>query len=178
MKKCVFLDRDGVINQDPPHYVHKIEDMVILPKVPEAIRLLNDHHYLVIVVSNQSGVGRGRYTERDVDIFHKEMSNRLFDSNTTWITHYYYCPHKPEDNCSCRKPKPGMLLNAAEKFDIDLPNSWLIGDKRTDCEAADAAGVRSILVLTGHGMEEVLKPGHHREAKDLYSAVTDYIVEV
>jgi histidinol-phosphate phosphatase family protein len=178
MNKCIFLDRDGVLNQDPPHYVHKIEDMVILPDVGWAISLLNKAGYLVIVVSNQSGVGRGRYTEADVNVFHKEMSKRLYVQSGADIRHFYYCPHKPEDNCSCRKPKPGMLLNAAEKFDIDLSNSWLIGDKRTDCEAADAAGVRSILVLTGHGMEEVLKPGQHREAKDLYSAVKDYIVEV
>ena len=178
MNKCVFLDRDGVINQDPPHYVHKIEDMVILPNVGKAIRLLNDKGYLVIVVSNQSGVGRGRYTEADVNIFHKEMYNRIYSAFGGRILHFYYCPHKPEDNCSCRKPKPGMLLNAAEKFDIDLSNSWLIGDKRTDCQAADAAEVRSILVLTGHGMEEVLKPGQHRVSPDLYSAVKQYIVEV
>ena len=178
MKKCVFLDRDGVINQDPPHYVHKIEDMVILPRVGEAIRLLNDKGYFVIVVSNQSGVGRGRYTERDVDIFHKEMEMRLYIKDHARITKFYYCPHKPEDNCECRKPLPGMLLQASNQFAIDLSESWLIGDKRTDCEAADAAGVRSILVLTGHGMEEVLKPGQHREARDLYSAVTDYIIEV
>jgi D-glycero-D-manno-heptose 1,7-bisphosphate phosphatase len=177
MNKCVFLDRDGVINQDPPHYVHKIEDMVILPRVGEAIRLLNDKGYLVIVVSNQSGVGRGRYTEKDVDIFHKEMHLRLQKQGAR-INTFYFCPHKPDEGCDCRKPLPGMLLEAKEDHNIDLSESWLIGDKRTDCEAADAAGVRSILVLTGHGMEEVLKPGQHREARDLYSAVTDYIVEV
>jgi D-glycero-D-manno-heptose 1,7-bisphosphate phosphatase len=178
MKKCVFLDRDGVLNQDPPHYVHKIEDMVILSRVGEAIKLLNDNGFLVIVVSNQSGVGRGKYTKKDVEIFHTEMKSRLYDGYGAWITDFFYCPHTKEENCMCRKPKPEMLLNAAYLYSIDLPNSWLIGDKRTDCEAADAAGVRSILVLTGHGQEEVKKPGSHRVSNDLYSAVTEYIVDV
>jgi D-glycero-D-manno-heptose 1,7-bisphosphate phosphatase len=177
MKKAVFLDRDGVLNQDPPHYVHKIEDMVILPRVGEAIRLLNNAGFLVIVVSNQSGVGRGMYTKRDVEKFHEEMKDRLYEQGS-WITDFFFCPHTKEDNCECRKPKPGMILKAAEQFSIDLQESWLIGDKRTDCEAADAAGVRSILVLTGHGHEEVKKPGQHRVSQDLYSAVTEYIVEV
>ena len=178
MKKAVFLDRDGVLNQDPPHYVHKIEDMVILPKVGEAIRLLNDNGFLVIVVSNQSGVGRGMYTTLDVEMFNNEMFCRLKEQNGAIINASYFCPHTKEDNCNCRKPKPKMLLNAAIRYNISLSESWLIGDKRTDCEAADAAGVRSILVLTGHGQEEVKKPGQHRVSRDLYSAVTEYIVEV
>lgn len=174
MKKAVFLDRDGVLNQDPPHYVHKIEDMVILPRVGEAIKLLNDAGYLVIVVSNQSGVGRGMYSKEDVMIFNAELFKRL----NVEITDSIFCPHVKEDDCGCRKPHPGMLFYMSGVYDISLSESWLVGDKRTDCEAADAAGVRSILVLTGHGQEEVKKPGSHRVSQDLYSAVTEYIVDV
>lgn len=183
MNKCVFLDRDGVLNQDPPHYVHKIEDMVILPRVGDAIKLLNEEGWQVIVVSNQSGVGRGMYTQNDVYFFNNYLFYRIYKDSGGVVTDSLFCPHHPEHgigeykvDCECRKPKPGLILKAAKHHDIDLPNSWLIGDKRTDMEAAMAAGVRPILVLTGHGKEEVKKPGVSRVSNDLYSAVTEYIV--
>ncbi len=152
-KKAVFLDRDGVINVEKD-YVHKIEDFEFLPSVLEAVKSLYEKGYLLIVVTNQSGIGRGYYTNDDFKKVTEHMEKE-FEKNGAKIAKTYHCPHTPNDECNCRKPRPGMLLAAKEEFDIDMSGSWMIGDKEGDIKAALAAGVpNTILVRSGHEIDE------------------------
>lgn len=157
--KAVFLDRDGVINVEKG-YVHRIEEFEILPGVPQAIRLLKDAGFLVIVVTNQSGVARGYYSLETVRCLHLHLDTELAVFGTR-VDGYYICPHHPEHgigdlkvDCSCRKPMPGMLEQAAVDFGIDLSASYMIGDKSTDVAAGLAAGCRSVFLTTGSGGPE------------------------
>lgn len=184
MNKAVFLDRDGVITEDPPHYAHRVDQVRIIPKSGEAIRLLNEMCYQVIVVSNQSGVAKGYYQECDIELFNEEVKRQL----AFWGAHIdaiYYCPHHPDAEiekyrltCNCRKPKPGMILHAANEHNIDLQKSYVVGDKWSDIEAGKNAGSQVILVLTGHGTEEAskMKDCNGLLAADLYEAVNKYII--
>lgn len=158
--------------------------MKIIPGSGDAIRLLNESGYLVIVVSNQSGVARGYYHESDCALFNDEMERQLFLDHAH-IDAIYYCPHHPEGViekfrkvCTCRKPNPGMLTRAAERFQIDLSSSFLVGDKWTDILAGNAVHCRSILVLTGHGVEEArnTRGPAVNIAEDLYNAVKNFII--
>ena len=155
-RRAVFLDRDGTINVEK-NYLHKIEDFEFLHGAPEAIKALKDAGFLVIVVSNQSGIGRGYFDERAVESLHKHIQTKLTDYGTS-IDAFYYCPHHPDEGldayktvCDCRKGAPGMLLRAAVEYDIDLSHSFMVGDKLADVEAGERAGCRSLLVLTGYG---------------------------
>ncbi len=180
MKRAVFLDRDGTINVEKEYLCH-IADFELIPGVPEAIRLLNRADILVVVVTNQSGVARGYYTEDDVEKLHRHISTVLerYDAHVdAWL----YCPHHPEGRgsyslpCTCRKPSPGMLQEAARRYDIDLTNSTMIGDKLADIEAGRAAGCRSILVRTGYGVqEEQYVDSQTTVSDDLLSAVKGLI---
>jgi D-glycero-D-manno-heptose 1,7-bisphosphate phosphatase len=158
MKRAVFIDRDGTINVEK-EYLYRVEEFEFIPGADQAIRLLNDAGFLVVVVSNQSGVARGYYTEEDVQLLHLHISTQLERAGAR-VDAWYYCPHHPAGrgtyalSCHCRKPQPGMLLEAARRFDIDLQSSFVIGDKLVDIEAGHAAGCRSILVRTGYGREE------------------------
>ena len=163
MNKAVFLDRDGVITKEPPYYAHKIDQLELIPKSAEAIRLLNKSGFKVIVVSNQAGVARGYYQEKDIEIYNREMEKKLEEENAH-IDAIYYCPHHPDVaiekykiNCDCRKPKPGMLKRAKKDLDLDLKCSFLVGDKISDIEAGYQAGCKTILVLTGQGNDELKK---------------------
>ncbi|MBA7580703.1 D-glycero-alpha-D-manno-heptose-1,7-bisphosphate 7-phosphatase [subsurface metagenome] len=182
MNKAVFLDRDGVITKEPPYYAYKIDQLVLIPKSAEAIRLLNKNGVKVIVVSNQSGVARGYYQEKDIKIYNDEMQKKLEEKNA-YIDAIYYCPHYPEAtikkyriDCDCRKPKPGMLKRAERDLNLDLKCSFLIGDKTSDIEAGYRAGCKTILVLTGQGNDELkkiskmdIKPNYI--SKDLFTAI-------
>ncbi len=155
-RRAVFLDRDGTINVEKD-YLHKIEDFEFIPGAPEAIKRLKDAGFLVIVVSNQSGIGRGYFDEHAVDKLHRYVQSELVGYNTS-IDAFYFCPHHPEKgvgnykiNCDCRKGEPGMLLQAAKEYDIDLQKSFMIGDKLADIEAGQRAGCQVLLVLTGYG---------------------------
>jgi D-glycero-D-manno-heptose 1,7-bisphosphate phosphatase len=157
--KAVFLDRDGVINVEKG-YVHRIEEFEILPGVPQAIRLLKESGFLVIVVTNQSGVARGYYSLETVHCLHRHLDTELAAFGTR-VDAYYVCPHHPEHgigdlkvDCSCRKPMPGMLEQAAVDFGIDLSASYMIGDKLTDVAAGLAAGCRPVFLMTGSGGPE------------------------
>ncbi len=157
-RRAVFLDRDGTINVEKD-YLYRIEDFEFIPGAPEAIKRLKDAGFLVIVVTNQSGVARGYYTLEDVDRLHAYIQEKLADIGTS-IDAFYVCPHHPTEgvgkyraDCDCRKGKPGMLLQAAEDFDIDLERSCMVGDKEADIEAGKSAGCRPQLVLTGYGRE-------------------------
>jgi D-glycero-D-manno-heptose 1,7-bisphosphate phosphatase len=158
MKRAVFIDRDGTINEER-EYLYRTDDFAFIPGAPQAIRRLNEAGYLVIIVTNQSGVARGYYTEEDVHLLHRHVAAQLEQSGAR-VDAWYYCPHHPSGRgsyalpCRCRKPLPGMLLEAAGRFDIDLEASVMIGDKLVDVQAGRAAGCRPILVRTGYGAEE------------------------
>lgn len=174
-RPAVFIDRDGTLNVEK-NYLHKWEDWEWIPGAVEAIQRLNAAGYLVIVVTNQAGIARGYYTEADVLELHQRVDEDLKKQGGR-IDGYYYCPHHPEygevRDCSCRKPEPGMLLQAAREHDIDLPRSFMIGDKAADIEAGLAVGATPILVLTGYGeMERAEVPPVTFIARDIASAVS------
>ena len=142
MKKALFLDRDGVINIEKD-YLYKIEDFEFIDGVFKLCKYYQDLGYIIVVVTNQSGIVREYYTEDDFNILTKWMSKE-FEKNGIEIKKVYHCPHHPEisGECTCRKPKPGMLLKASEEFDIDLKNSIIVGDKERDIEAGLNAGLQ------------------------------------
>ena len=153
--KAIFLDRDGTINIEK-NYLFKIEDWEWIPGAIDALRLLNSRGYLLVVVSNQAGIARGKYSSEDVNKLHQFVQNEL-SSVQVKIDAFYYCPHHPQftGSCCCRKPEPGMLRQAVCDLNVDLESSWLIGDKLSDVDTADVLGINSILVETGHGRNEV-----------------------
>ncbi len=162
-RRAVFLDRDGTINVEKS-YLHKIEDFEFIPGAQDAIKRLKDAGFLVIVVSNQSGVGRGYFDEQAVVTLHKHIQAELAVYGTS-IDAFYFCPHHPVHGvddyqvaCNCRKGQPGMLLQAARELEIDLQQSFMVGDKLADLEAGQRAGCQSILVLTGYGDKTALTP--------------------
>jgi D-glycero-D-manno-heptose 1,7-bisphosphate phosphatase len=157
IKQAVFLDRDGTINVEKD-YLYRIEDFEFTPGAIEGIKLLNDAGYLVIVVTNQSGVARGYYGEADIERLHNAIDQLLKVAGAR-VDGWYYCPHHTAGNhpynqeCRCRKPLPGMLLTAASEQAVDLSRSWIVGDKVADIQAGVAAGCKPVLVLTGYGVE-------------------------
>ena len=157
-KPAVFLDRDGTINVEK-EYLYRPQDFEFTPRAIEAIRMLNQAGYLVVVVTNQSGVARGYYSEEAVRALHVHVA-QLLAADGARVDGWYYCPHHPGGKapydlvCSCRKPLPGMLMAATEELGIDLGRSWMVGDKLADIEAGIAAGCRPILVLTGYGDQD------------------------
>lgn len=157
LKKAVFLDRDGVINHDPKRFVRSCEEFSFLPRAKEAIKQLNGTDFKVIVVTNQSGIAFGKYTENILQDIHQLMQKELSQFGAS-IDAIYYCPHHQEGllenyrkNCQCQKPNPGMLLQAAKEHDLELKNSFIIGDKTSDIAAGKRAGCKTILVKTGYG---------------------------
>jgi D-glycero-D-manno-heptose 1,7-bisphosphate phosphatase len=161
-RRAVFVDRDGTLNVEKD-YLYRVEDFEFIPGVPEAIRSLRQAGFLVIVVTNQSGVARGYFSLDKVDVLHRHIQNELKKFGTC-IDAFYICPHHPTEGvgefrleCGCRKGKPGMLLQAAAEHDIDLTASYMIGDKLADVEAGERAGCTSLLVMTGFGNEELHK---------------------
>lgn len=146
-KKCFFLDRDGVINKETGHILEP-KHLKILPTVGRAIKLLNDNNYLVIVISNQSAVGRGLITKKKLEIINKKMIKTIKNDGGK-INDLYMCPFHPrfgvgkyKKNSNDRKPKPGMILKAIKKWNIDENESFMIGDKRIDMQAAKAANIK------------------------------------
>ena len=150
MTSAVFLDRDGVINVDHG-YVSTWERFEFLPGVPEALRELQDAGYLLIVVSNQSGIGRGYYSESDIDLLNQAIVDYLDSYAGVTLSGFYHCPHHPTEakneyrkHCSCRKPAPGLIYRAMRDHAIDVKMSLLVGDKDSDIEAGRAAGVAKL----------------------------------
>ena len=156
MRSCwpaVFLDRDGTISEDVG-YLNDVSQFRMFPFAAEAIRRLNDANLPVIVVTNQSGVGRGFFAESMVHIVHEEMTQQLAAAGAH-LTAIYYCPHTSDDDCQCRKPKPGMLRQAAREHSVDMARSFVVGDRYGDVELAQANGGRGVLVKTGYGAEDL-----------------------
>ena len=139
MTKALFLDRDGIINIDHG-YVSKVEDFEFVEGIFDLVRYFTDAGYLIFVVTNQSGIGRGYYKEEDFSVLTQWMINAFKDENIH-IEKVYHCPHSPEEKCHCRKPETRMIEQAVESYDIDLSNSWMIGDKQSDIDLAINAGI-------------------------------------
>ena len=141
--KTVFVDRDGVINQERSDYVKSISELEIYPNVAKNIKLLKDAGFLVVVITNQSAVNRGIVTPEMINQIHNSIQNHL-KKYGTFLDGFYYCPHTPNENCNCRKPKSGLLEKAILELNIDLNSSWMIGDSDSDIEAADSIGSKAI----------------------------------
>lgn len=150
--KAIFLDRDGTLNEDPG-YLHEASKLHLLTGVAEGLKALEQAGYLLVIVSNQSGVGRGIISQEELVKVHKRL-DELLALSTVKIDHYELCLHTPEQGCACRKPKPKLIFEAARKLGIDLSKSYFVGDKKSDLLAGRAAGCKgTILVRTGYGAE-------------------------
>jgi D-glycero-D-manno-heptose 1,7-bisphosphate phosphatase len=148
-KKAIFLDRDGVINKEV-FYLYKVEDFEFIKGVFEACNYFQKIGYSLIIVTNQSGIARGYYSENDFYVINSWMINQFSENNVN-ILDVFFCPHSSESNCECRKPKPGMFIEAKNKHNINMAESWMIGDTERDIIAASSAGIKNtILVKSGH----------------------------
>ena len=166
MRKAVFLDRDGVIVEDVGYH-YKIEDFKLIPNAVEGLKLLKN--YKLFIVTNQSGIGRGYYKSKDFENFNNHLLKELKKYNIK-IQKTYHCPHKPRDNCDCRKPKTKLLNDAEKEFKIDLKSSFAIGDRKSDFGMGKNAGCKTIHVLTGYGIKTRKKVKPDYFAKDLLDA--------
>lgn len=166
--KAIFLDRDGTININEPEYTHKKEDFKLFSETIPALKKLSKTDYKIIVVTNQSGIARGYFKEAEVKKLHKWMIAD-FKKKGIRIDAVYYCPHGPNDNCSCRKPKPGMLLKAAKDFDLNLSKSWMVGDGSGDIIAGREVNLKTIKIGEKMPKDLKLEPNHY--AKNLLEAV-------
>jgi D-glycero-D-manno-heptose 1,7-bisphosphate phosphatase len=186
-RPAVFIDRDGTVNEQMG-YINHISRFVMLPGAAEAIRLLNRHQYLAIIVSNQSGVARGYYPIGLVDEVHAHM-RALMEKEGAFVDGIFFCPHYEKGSvpeysieCDCRKPRTGLIEKAGKAFEIDMDNSYVIGDRYSDIELALRSGMKGILVTTGYGQGDIdyvfprlsFKPAHI--ARDLLHGVR-WIIE-
>lgn len=148
--KLIILDRDGVINHDSDDYIKSPKEWLPIGGSIEAIAKLKQNGYFVAVATNQSGIGRGYYTEATMELMHEKLANLLkpLDAEIDLILH---CPHTPEENCACRKPKPAMLTTIAQHFEANLSDTYFVGDTLSDLATARAAGTQFALVKTGKG---------------------------
>jgi D-glycero-D-manno-heptose 1,7-bisphosphate phosphatase len=175
MNSAVFLDRDGVIIQNRENYVRSWKDVEFLPSSLQALRQLNQTSYKIIIVTNQSAVGRGIITLEEAEAINQRIIEEITDAGGR-IDGLFVCPHAPDDHCFCRKPQPGLILQAAGALAIDLPSSVMIGDVLTDIQAGSAAGIKTlILVKTGLGQDQFQSPQsiypHYLITDHLLSAV-------
>jgi D,D-heptose 1,7-bisphosphate phosphatase len=182
-QKCIFLDRDGVINKEVDNLAN-IYDFEIIKGVAEAIRILNKSEYIVIVVTNQPVVAKGLISEQQLKQIHKKMDSILGESGA-YFDDLYYCPHHPEKgfdgeiealkiNCECRKPKGGMLKSASDDYNIDLNESWIIGDRYTDIKAGYNEGCKTVLLKTGHAGNDKNKY-KNLEANFIFNTLNDAV---
>ena len=172
MTSAVFVDRDGVLVEDKG-YVHKIEDFRMILNAVEGLKLLK--HYKLFIVTNQAGLGKGIFTIEDFNKFSIHLLNEL-GKHGIRIEKMYFCPHKPEDNCECRKPKAKFLKDAEKEFKIDLKKSFVIGDRKSDFEMGRSVGCRTIHVLTGDGIKHKNEVNPDYFAKDLIDAA-EWVIE-
>lgn len=145
--KAVFLDRDGTLVRDV-HFCRRVEDLHLLPGVPRAVRLLNEEGFRVVVITNQSGIGRGYLTRETLAAIHRKLGEELARRGAA-VDAIYYCPHHPEEGCECRKPRPGLFLTAIRELGVDPAASYVVGDRERDLEPGRSLGCKAILVNTG-----------------------------
>jgi len=176
MNKAIFLDRDGTLNVDEKGYTYKIEDFQLHDGVIEGLKRLKD--FKLFIISNQSGIGRGYYSEEDMHKYNKKMLEE-FSKNNIKIEKVYFCPHSPKDKCDCRKPSLKFVKEAEKEFDIDLSKSWVIGDHGFDVKMGKDAGCKTIYLLTGHGtkhLEETKRFNPDHIAKSFLEAI-DFLLK-
>lgn len=166
--RAVFLDRDGTINHNGAGFTHRAADFRFLPGVIPALRRLAKSNYKIIIITNQSGIGRGYYTARDMERLHRWMARRLKERGVR-IDAIYHCPHLPNDGCTCRKPEPGLFLRAANEFGLNLSKSWFVGDEPHDVVAGRRANLQTIKLGSRMPRKEKLEP--HAYAERLSDAV-------
>ena len=154
--KTVFVDRDGVINQERSDYVKSISELEIYPNVAKNIKLLKDAGFLVVVITNQSAVNRGIVTPEMINQIHNSIQDHL-KKYGTFLDGFYYCPHTPNENCNCRKPKSGLLEKAILELNIDLNSSWMIGDSDSDIEAANSIGCKAIKISDSFSLDNAVE---------------------
>ena len=154
--KTVFVDRDGVINQERSDYVKSISELEIYPNVAKNIKLLKDAGFLVVVITNQSAVNRGIVTPEMINQIHNSIQDHL-KKYGTFLDGFYYCPHTPDENCNCRKPKSGLLEKAILELNVDLNSSWMIGDSDSDIEAADSVGCKAIKISDSFSLDNAVE---------------------
>lgn len=172
---AAFIDRDGTLIEEV-NFLSSVEDLKIFDFTADALRILKEKGFRIIVVTNQSGIARKLYDEKAMHSIHQEMQRQLGNM----IDAFYFCPHLPDDGCACRKPKLGMIRAAEAKFGIDLSRSWMIGDKKLDVETGINAGIRSAMVLTGYGTRHSAEMGVVPEfvAENLLAAALKIAEEV
>lgn len=151
--RVVFLDRDGTIIEDKV-FLGNPDEIEFFPGAIKAIKTLRESGYKIVVISNQSGIGRGILTEKMVKEVNDCLLQRLKENDAP-VDALYFCPHHPDDNCDCRKPKTGMIKKAATEFKLDLKNAVVIGDHLCDIELGKNIGAKTVLMLTGHGKKEI-----------------------
>lgn len=176
---AIFLDRDGVIIENRDHYVRSWADVEIFPQAVEALKGWSQSPYRIVLVTNQSAVGRGHITRATAEAINERLLSHIRGAGGR-VDAVYMCPHGPDDGCACRKPLPGLLLRAATDLNLDLDDSIMIGDALTDIQAGQAAGVgRSILVRTGRGrqQEKLLTPDE-RSAITIFDTLSEALDDV
>lgn len=151
-RKLIVLDRDGVINQDSDTHIRSPEQWIAIPGSLEAIARLCRQDYQIVIVTNQSGISRGYYSVNTLNRIHQKMLDELSHFGGE-ISALFFCPHRDEDHCECRKPKPGMLLALAQRLKCNLNDVYVVGDSLRDIQAAQSAGARPVLVETGNGLD-------------------------
>jgi D-glycero-D-manno-heptose 1,7-bisphosphate phosphatase len=173
MHKAVFMDRDGTVSEEVG-YMYHAGLYKPYPWAADAIRRINENGMKAVLITNQSGVGRGYFEAKTVEEVHELLCAELARSNAK-LDAIYYCPHDPNNiSCECRKPRPGMLFRARRDLDIDLSQSYVIGDKHTDVETAYTVGAKSILVLTGYGRDQLQQ---HRNEEHQPTYVAENLAE-
>ena len=143
--KAIFLDRDGVLNKKRDDYVKTVSELNIFPFISKPIKKLQDADFKIIVITNQSAINRGLMNTKNLEDIHKKLQSFLTKYGAH-IDHFYFCPHTPAENCSCRKPKPGLLLRAIDDFSIDVNQSWFLGDSDSDMLAGKIIGCKTIKI--------------------------------
>jgi len=157
MRKAVFFDRDGVINNEESHYyIYKEKDFIFNEGITDVMMNLSEKGYLLIIITNQSGISKGVYSHKDVDKVHAKMKSELSKEGIS-LAEIYYCPHHPDnENCLCRKPKSLLLEKGIARFNIDVEKSYFIGDKDRDIQAGKKAGLKTILVKANGNMTGII----------------------
>jgi len=156
MRSAIFLDRDGVINENRKDYVKSQAEFVFLPGVMEPLRQMAQTDLVIVVITNQSAIGRGLISLEEAEAINRFMVEEI-ERLGGRVDGVFYCPHRPDEDCDCRKPRPGLLLRAAQRFRLDLSRSYLVGDALSDIAAGLTVGCKPILVLTGRGKEQLVK---------------------
>lgn len=169
----IILDRDGVINQDSDAYIKTPDEWIPIPGSLEAIARLSQAGYQVVVATNQSGLARGLFDQATLDAIHQKMESAI-EGHGGRLDGIYYCPHGPDDGCSCRKPKSGLLQQIGQEQGIDPNKTVMVGDSLRDLRAATTFGISSVLVLTGNGAKTLKQIGQEQPL-DVYQNLADFV---